>query len=63
MCVSILSCLVSSAVQYIGRVPCNIHISMGGTEQTRVFVLHLQRKDEADDNLMVVDEEVGAGKV
>lgn len=43
--------------KYIGHVACHVYFTMGGTEQTRVIVMHIDRKDEADDNLLVVDEQ------
>lgn len=42
--------------KYTGYIPCNFHFTMGGTDQTRLFICNLDRTDNVDDNLLVVDE-------
>jgi hypothetical protein len=48
---------ISILNKYTGPIPVNIHFTMGGTEQTRLLVMHLERVEDLDDNLLVVDEE------
>lgn len=47
---------VSLLNKYTGKISCHLNFSLGGSEQTRLFVMHLHRNDGMDDNLLVVDE-------
>ncbi|GAX73197.1 hypothetical protein CEUSTIGMA_g650.t1 [Chlamydomonas eustigma] len=43
--------------KYTEKIPCNVHLTLGGTDQNRMFVLHILRVEEVDDNLLVVNDE------
>ena len=42
--------------KYTGPVLCDVHFTMGGTDQTRLFVVHIERCDNGDGNLLVISE-------
>lgn len=42
--------------KYTGPVLCDVHFTMGGTDQTRLFVVHIERCDSGDGNLLVINE-------
>lgn len=42
--------------KYIEPIGCHVRLMMGGTEQTRLFVMHCERTVEVDENLLVVNE-------
>lgn len=51
-----LSCDIQIVNKYTGTIHCSLHVMLGGTEQTRLYVLHIRRKVQVDENLLVVDE-------
>jgi hypothetical protein len=51
-----LSCDVQIVNKYTGTIDCVLSVQMGGTENTRLYVLHIRRKEQVDDNLLVCDE-------
>ncbi len=48
--------VVNIVNKYTENVPCNLEMTMGGTTASRMFVLHLHRIEEADDNLLVLND-------
>ncbi len=48
--------VVNIVNKYTEKVPCHLEMTMGGTTASRMFVLHLRRIDEADNNLLVLND-------
>uniref|UniRef100_A0A7R9VSG4 PAS domain-containing protein n=1 Tax=Chlamydomonas euryale TaxID=1486919 RepID=A0A7R9VSG4_9CHLO len=45
--------------KYVDPIPCHMYMLPGGTQQTRLFVMHIVADEASDDNLLVVDEKGG----
>ncbi len=48
--------VVNMANKYTGNIPCHLEVTMGGTNSNRMFVLHIHRIEEVDDNLLVLND-------
>mmetsp|Transcript_27632 Transcript_27632/g.60501 ORF Transcript_27632/g.60501 Transcript_27632/m.60501 type:complete len:2143 (+) Transcript_27632:192-6620(+) len=46
---------ISVVNKYVGLIPCTCRVQLGGSDQTRIYIMHFHRDDKTDDSVMVFD--------